>query len=696
MKKILLLFFIFLIQNVYSQASSCDVSEPFCAGDESLVFQNTINVPSAEPGPDYGCLASTPNPAWFFLRIDIGGNLNFNIVQNTSQDFTGTGLDVDFIAYGPFTDSSECNNLTAFNTVACSFSMAAVENFTIPNAVAGEIYALLITNFSGNPGWIQLQQTNAGENGAGLTDCSILESFLGPDIDACIGDGITLDGTTEGATSYRWFLDTGAGFIIIPGEMNATLEVLTSVSGIYQVEASDDMNSDTDEVEVTFHDLPNIVSPITLQQCDDNTDGLSDFNLREVEELLTNDDPTPTFTYHFSPADADTNTGAITNLSAFSNATASQVFVRVENEFGCYRVAEVNLQVSTTAIPANFMLNFNECDIDLIDNDDTNGIANFNFSSATQDILALFPLGQNLTVTYYENTTDALAEENALDATNYRNENSPFTQQIVVRVDSQNNNACLGLGFHVTLTVDPLPEFDVVDPNFLCLNQIPNSLTIQVENPQDNYTYEWRDVGGTLLSPSSSTSEFSVTASGDYFVTATTINNCIRTKKVTVVNSNIAAIQAVDIVDDSDNNTITVNVTGEGNYEFSLDDINGPYQDQNLFENVFAGIHTVYIRDKHGCGVISEDVSVIGFPRFFTPNGDGFNDTWQVLGVSFQPTSKILIFDRFGKIIAELDASSEGWDGRYRGKPMPSADYWFMVELEDKRLRRGHFSLIRR
>jgi len=696
MKKILLLFFIFLIQNAYSQSASCDVSEPFCAGDASLVFQNTTNVPSAEAGPDYGCLASTPNPAWFFLRIDIGGNLNFNIVQNTEQDFTGIPLDVDFIAYGPFTDSSECNNLTALNTVACSFSPDAIENFTIPNTNAGEIYALLITNFSGNPGWIQLQQTNAGENGAGLTDCSILESFLGPDIETCIGDRITLDGTTEGATSYRWFLDIGAGFTIIPGETNATLEIIDSVSGIYQVEASDDMNSDTDEVMVTFHDLPNIVSPITLQQCDDNTDGLSDFNLREVEELLTNDDPTPIFTYHLSLADADTNTGAITNLSAFSNATASQVFVRVENEFGCYRVAEVNLQVSTTVIPTNFMLNFNECDTDLIDNDDVNGIADFNFSSATQDILALFPLGQNLTVTYYENTTDALAEENALDPANYRNENSPFTQQIVVRVDSQNNNACLGLGFHITLTVDPLPEFDVIDLQFLCLNQLPNSLTIQVENPQDNYTYEWRNAGGTLLSPSSVTSEFSVTTSGDYFVTVTTINNCMRTKKVTVTDSNIASIQAITVVDDSDNNTITIDVTGEGNYEFSLDDINGFYQDQNIFENVFAGIHTIYIRDKNGCGVVSEDVSVIGFLRFFTPNGDGFNDTWQVLGVSFQPTSKILIFDRFGKILAKLDASSEGWDGRYRGKPMPSSDYWFMVELEDKRLRRGHFSLIRR
>ena len=447
---------------------------------------------------------------------------------------------------------------------------------------------------------------------------------------------------------------------------------------------------------ITISNLPSVTTPVTLQQCDDDIDGISIFNLREAEVLLTNDNSVSVYTYHLSQANADANTAVITNPSVFSNATASQLFVRVENEFRCYRIAELNLQVSTTAIPSNFILPFRECDTDAVDNDDTNGVTRFDFSSATQDILALFPPNQNLSVSYYENTADALAEENALDPSNYRNENSPFSQQIVVRVDSQNNNACLGLGFHISLRVDPLPEFTVTDPQYICLNQLPNRVTLQAEDPEGNYTYEWRDSAGVLLSSSSTASEFTAITLGDYFVTAITTNNCTREKKITVVNSNIATVETVTIVDDSDNNTITIEVSGVGDYEFSLDDVNGSYQDQNHFENVFAGIHTVYIRDKNGCGLVSEDVSVIGFPRFFTPNGDGFNDTWQVLGVGFQPTSKILIFDRFGKILARLDASSAGWDGTYRGKQMPSSDYWFRVELEDRILRRGHFSLIRR
>ncbi len=440
--------------------------------------------------------------------------------------------------------------------------------------------------------------------------------------------------------------------------------------------------------------LPNVNSPITLKQCDDDTDGITSFNLLEVESLLTSDTPV-TFTYHLTQADAETSTAPINNVISFSNATNNQVFVRVENQVGCFRVAQVNLEVSTTDIPDNFMLEFRECDNDA-DGDDTNGIVTFDFSSATNTIRNLFPANQNLTVTYYENISDALAEQNAVDAANFRNVNSPITQQIAVRVDSQNNNDCLGLGFHISLVVDPLPEFELEDPQYLCTNLLPEPLTVTVENPEDNYTYEWRDSGGVLLSASSPTSELAINALGDYFITATTVHNCTRTKKVTILPSDIAIITSVDVVDDSDNNTITVNVTGNGNYEYALDNIDGPYQDSNHFEHVFAGIRTVYVRDKHGCGIISKEVAIIGFPRFFTPNGDGVNDTWQVSGIDFQLESKIYIYDRFGKIITKILPNSIGWDGTYRGKKMPATDYWFAVKLEDGRFRRGHFSLIRR
>ncbi|OUR96104.1 hypothetical protein A9Q86_16645, partial [Flavobacteriales bacterium 33_180_T64] len=146
------------------------------------------------------------------------------------------------------------------------------------------------------------------------------------------------------------------------------------------------------------------------------------------------------------------------------------------------------------------------------------------------------------------------------------------------------------------------------------------------------------------------------------------------------------------------NNSISVFVSGDGVYEFAIDNPSGPYQESNTFENVSFGFHTVYVRDiENDCGTVEEIVSVIGFPKFFTPNGDTYNQHWQVKGISsnFQPNSQILIFDRYGKLLAEIDPIGPGWDGTFEGFNMPASDYWFVVTLEDGRTFKSHFTLKR-
>ena len=165
-------------------------------------------------------------------------------------------------------------------------------------------------------------------------------------------------------------------------------------------------------------------------------------------------------------------------------------------------------------------------------------------------------------------------------------------------------------------------------------------------------------------------------------------------------------VEKIDLTDDN-TNTITIkNIAdlGIGDYEFSIDDSFGPYQDDPTFENVKPGVHTIYIRDKnsyytydYGCGIAQVDVSIIGYKKYFTPNGDGINETWKILGINsaFNAKSKVYIFDRYGKLLKQLDPLSDGWDGTYLGKPMPATDYWFRTYLEDGREFKGHFSLIR-
>ena len=126
-----------------------------------------------------------------------------------------------------------------------------------------------------------------------------------------------------------------------------------------------------------------------------------------------------------------------------------------------------------------------------------------------------------------------------------------------------------------------------------------------------------------------------------------------------------------------------------------VDGIN--YQDAPLFENIAPGFVTVAVRDKNGCGISKKMVSVVGYPKFFTPNGDNYNDTWQILGVDgqFQPQSLIQIFDRYGKLMAQINPTTKGWDGTFNNVELPASDYWFKVSLEDGRIFKGHFTLKR-
>ena len=110
------------------------------------------------------------------------------------------------------------------------------------------------------------------------------------------------------------------------------------------------------------------------------------------------------------------------------------------------------------------------------------------------------------------------------------------------------------------------------------------------------------------------------------------------------------------------------------------------------------GIHQVYIRDSNGCGIVGPiTIPVLGIPQYFTPNGDGFHDFWNVKGVS-QMSNKltiIYIFDRYGKLIKQISPISPGWDGTYNGHQMPADDYWYNIQFEDGRSAKGHFALKR-
>ena len=176
---------------------------------------------------------------------------------------------------------------------------------------------------------------------------------------------------------------------------------------------------------------------------------------------------------------------------------------------------------------------------------------------------------------------------------------------------------------------------------------------------------------------------------------------CSNSKVFSVVTSEAPTIEGTNVSLGVGVITIRVDVSGSGDYEFALNNSAGPYQDSNRFPNLAIDSYTVYVRDKNGCGTVEAfvepDLTLEGFPKFFTPNGDGVNDFWQFIlppsGVN--PIRAIYIFDRYGNLLAQLDPASPGWDGTLNGRPMPASDYWFRAINNSNSEVRGHFSLKR-
>ncbi|GGK24398.1 hypothetical protein GCM10007962_18300 [Yeosuana aromativorans] len=491
----------------------------------------------------------------------------------------------------------------------------------------------------------------------------------------CDGDTYLLTSEDLPGATYSWTKDGNP----LP-ETSFNLEV--SSSGHYEVYI-DPNNGDCaieGQAYVIFNENPEAFNT-TLIQCDEDgtKDGLTEFNLNEANEALTGGVQNLSTKFY-----ADTSRlNEIPNPSSFSNVTNPQtIYVEVINDLtGCTSDAELLLDVSVT--------DSNDSELIACDDDGTeDGFVEFNLKQADSEIISGLPVG--LDIAYYETYENALLEQNSLNPL-FTN-TIPYSQIIYARVENVNN--CYGIS-ELKLTVNKLPDIKTTDTVYYCLNTFPETITLNagiINDSPNNYSYVW-NTGETSY-------EIEVNEPGTYTVTVTNANNCSKERNIVVEASNIATIQSIDVVDASQNNMITVLVSGEGNYEYRLLDSNNvvaaPYQESNVFENVSPGIYTVFVKDiKNNCGSINYKVSVIGFPKFFTPNNDGKNDTWQVYGVSdvFQPNSKIFIFDRFGKLLKQISPSGKGWDGTFNGAKLPTDDYWFSVTLQDGRIFKSHFTL---
>lgn len=445
------------------------------------------------------------------------------------------------------------------------------------------------------------------------------------------------------------------------------------------------LQPDCNDTTLTFDLIVNpkpVANDFAAFQCDEDgtADGRTVFSFMSFDDSISGNATGVTVSYFINQTDADNNLNELNNISYTNLSPMQNIVARVTDDVtGCYTTSNVSLSVSASDAQNTSL---SVCDDDGIED----GLALFDLSNADSNVLISAPA--NVTVSYYPSLNDALTEQNVLP-TSFTN-TTPNNQIVFARAESPDGN-CFGIS-EVALTVNTLPIIELTALFDYCGND-PQALVIDsgiITGSVNDYTYLW-NTGET-------TESISVTTGGDYRVTVSNLEGCSRDRLVTVIISEPATVTSIDIVNAGTNNagSAIINVTGLGDYEYRINREDA-YQDSPIFDNIPPGFYTVYVRDKNGCGVTTQDFSIVGYPRFFTPNNDGFNDFWQLLGVSvvFEPNSEIFIFDRYGKLLKQISPQGIGWDGTYNGNPLPSSDYWFKATLMDGTTFSSHFTLKR-
>jgi len=343
--------------------------------------------------------------------------------------------------------------------------------------------------------------------------------------------------------------------------------------------------------------------------------------------------------------------------------------------------------------PQAIALDLLKCDSDTVDDQST--IFNLKIN---ENMLVNNQFDTSLT--YHENINDAIVGINAIaNPTSYTNTSNP--QTLYMRIQ-RSSTEC----------------FDIKDFNLIITNPVvagePNELKLCDfnENGKQRFNLKLNDTaikdGNTTAAVTYYATSFDAeqatnplqspytSASATIWARLENTQGCyghdITSFKVTVVPlpDIVYTLSIEDFT--ANNNTVTVVMPDADDYEFSID--NGSLSDENIFRGLLAGPHTVTITAKNGCKAVSEDIIILNYPRFFTPNNDGKNDVWRIPYLSRQQQTEINIFDRYGQLITGFTGGGS-WDGTLNGLKLPSTDYWFVLQLDSGRIIKGHFAMIR-
>ena len=464
--------------------------------------------------------------------------------------------------------------------------------------------------------------------------------------------------------------------------------------GDYIVTATININSQDIPLykKITVYPLPKLIPNQEIVQCDDDNDGVNLFNLYTIADKIATD-TTHTYKFYRSLTDAQNDTNQISDPENFYNETNPQtIYTKVTSINGCSDIESFSIEAlfrpPLTISPITVCRNPENS----IDED--KGL--FDLRVKKSQIISDLGLSKLEKVSFFDSAENAQKSINPL----------PFeyiSGSTTIWVKIENENGCFGIS-PIDLIVNH-PLINLQDNYTICISPSDHPAII-LNADSSNDRFEWKDENNNTISTSNT---FILTRKGEFSLTIYKIVNgieCSNSKKFTVNYPPAPEILNIEVnVQSETDNSVYISIDGDSSYEFSLDGTtyvgNGT---SYSFNNVQPGIATIYIRDVNKCeSPTKASASIVGYPKFLTPNADGVNDYWKVYGVSsnFFKEIDIKIFNRFGKILYVIndDNSEFGWDGTYNNIKLPSNDYWFHAKLKDLNDnvidKKGHFTLKR-
>lgn len=512
-----------------------------------------------------------------------------------------------------------------------------------------------------------------------------------PDLTLCddpSGDGVESFDLTQNDATILNGLNPADYTITYSNASGAITSPYVNVSSPETITVSVENNvtgcSDTTTFDLIVGDVPVTIPAFLIEECDEDGDGAATFILSETTTQITNGQVGTLVTFYDAQADALSGVNALNDASYDNTSSPQTIYYRIEfTATGCFAMGDFTIEAvdAPIAIVPNAL---ESCD-------NGNGTATVDVSLASAEVTT----GQvGSTVVYYLNQADADSQVNGITG----NFDYSSDTTLIVRVDDDNTD-CFSFTT-LDLIFNELPAPSLLDQYVLCLDEVGNlvngPVTLDTGLNNTDYSFEW-SLDGTAIA--ASTASIDVSEGGDYEVIATNVvTGCSNNETTNVRISSVPDVYDIDITTDPFDKDHQVIVTAEGpdQYWFRLDD--GPYVNNGTFNNVEPGPHTVTIAERSGCGEIVVDIFVFGYPDYFTPNADGIHDTWNIVGGDRLPGTVLYIFDRYGKLIKQLDVAGPGWDGNYNGQPLPSTDYWFKIEYAFDGVQReasGHFAMKR-